>query len=381
MLHRILSSVDKNSTSESYAVIIGLVDWSQAFDRQCHKLGIQSFIDNGVRASLIPTLISYFQNRRIRVKWNGEKSESEKINGSGAQGGLLGILEYLSQNNDCANFLEEQDRYKFIDDLSILELINLVSIGLSSYNCKQQVPSDVQSNNIYISPGNIQTQHNLDKICDWTKRKKMMINTDKTKYMIINFAKNYQFSTRLSVDGKLIEKISQARLLGLVLEDNLSWQANTNHIVRQAYKRMSILQNLYSFSVPLQDLVEIYILYIRSVIENSAVVWHSSLTQGQAMEIERVQKVALKIILKSDYIDYNNALSITCLPTLLDRRIQLCKTFAVKCTRNSKTSDMFPLAKKTYNTRNTEEYKVTHANTNRLANSAIPFMQRILNSK
>jgi len=209
----------------------------------------------------------------------------------------------------------------------------------------------------------------------------MMINTDKTKYMIINFAKNYQFSTRLSVDGKLIEKISQARLLGLVLEDNLSWQANTNHIVRQAYKRMSILQNLYSFSVPLQDLVEIYILYIRSVIENSAVVWHSSLTQGQAMEIERVQKVALKIILKSDYIDYNNALSITCLPTLLDRRIQLCKTFAVKCTRNLKTSDMFPLAKKTYNTRNTEEYKVTHANTNRLANSAIPFMQRLLNSK
>ena len=208
-----------------------------------------------------------------------------------------------------------------------------------------------------------------------------MINTDKTKYMIINFAKNYQFSTRLSVDGKSIDKISQARLLGSVLEDNLSWQANTNHIVRQAYKRMSILQNLYSFSVPLQDLVEIYILYIRSVIENSAVVWHSSLTQGQAMEIERVQKVALKIILKSDYIDYNNALSITCLPTLLDRRIQLCKTFAVKCTRNSKTSDMFPLAKKTYNTRNTEEYKVTHANTNRLANSAIPFMQRILNSK
>ena len=144
---------------------------------------------------------------------------------------------------------------------------------------------------------------------------------------------------------------------------------------------MSILQNLYQFSVPLKDLVDIYILYIRSVIENSAVVWHSSLTKGQANEIERVQKVALRIILKSDYIDYNNALSITCLPTLWERRFQLCKSFAVKCTKNAKTSDMFPLAQKTYNTRNAEEYKVTHANTNRLANSAIPFMQRILNSK
>ena len=309
-----------------------------------------------------------------------ENTEDE-VNDHGAQGGLLGILEYLSQNNDCANFLSEQDRYKFIDDLSILEIINLVSIGLSSYNCKQQVSSDVQTNNIYIPPDNIQTQKNLDKICDWTNEKKMLINTNKTKYMIMNFTKNSQFSTRLSIDGTLIQQITQTRLLGLVLEDSLSWQANTNHIVKQAYKRMSILQNLYSFSIPLQDLIEIYILYIRSVIENSAVVWHSALTQGQALEIERVQKVALKIILKSDYIDYKNALSVTHLPTLSERRIQLCKTFALKCTKNPKLCDMFPLANKAYNTRKPEKYIVTQANTNRLAKSAIPFMQRILNSQ
>ena len=50
------------------------------------------------------------------MKWNGFRSESKQINGGGIQGGLLGILEYLSQNNDCANFLDEKDRYKFIDD-------------------------------------------------------------------------------------------------------------------------------------------------------------------------------------------------------------------------------------------------------------------------
>ena len=147
MLHRILTAVDRNSQNEAYAVIVGLVDWSQAFDRQCHKLGIQSFIDNGVRHSLIPILINYFQNRRIKVKWNGEKSDCIKVNGGGAQGGLFGILEYLSQNNDCANFVSEKDRYKFIDDLSLLELINLVSIGISGYNCKQQVPSDIHYSN------------------------------------------------------------------------------------------------------------------------------------------------------------------------------------------------------------------------------------------
>ena len=157
-------------------------------------------------------------------------------------------------------------------------------------------------------------------------------------------------------------------------------QSNTNHIEKQAHKRMIILQNLYKFSVPLEDLIDIYKLYIRSVLENSAVVWHSSLTQGQSLEIERVQKVALRIILKSDYICYENALEIASLPTLCDRRIQLCKTFAIKCTRNPKTSSMFPINHKPHNMRNPEKYHVTHANTNRLAKSAIPYMQRLLNT-
>ena len=142
---------------------------------------------------------------------------------------------------------------------------------------------------------------------------------------------------------------------------------------------MTILQNLYSFTVPLEDLIVIYKLYVRSVVENSAVVWHSSLTKGQSLEIERIQKVALRIILKSDYISYENALQMTSLPTLYDRRIQLCKTFALKCTKNPKTRSMFPLNSKPRNLRNPEKYHVTHANTNRLAKSAIPFMQKLLN--
>ena len=65
MLHRIVTSIDKNSQSEARAVILNMVDLSQAFDRQSHDLGIKSFIANGVRPSLIPILISFFKNRRI----------------------------------------------------------------------------------------------------------------------------------------------------------------------------------------------------------------------------------------------------------------------------------------------------------------------------
>ena len=101
---------------------------------------------------------------------------------------------------------------------------------------------------------------------------------------------------------------------------------------------MPILHRLYEFDVPRSDLIEIYILYIRSVLESSATVWHSSVTKGQEMEIERVQKVALRTILKEDYTDYPSALKMCSLLSLKDRRKQLCKSFAKKCIKSDKTS-------------------------------------------
>ena len=93
-----------------------------------------------------------------------------------------------------------------------------------------------------------------------------------------------------------------------------------------------------------------------------------------------MQKVALKIILKDDYDSYENALETCSLKTLAERREDLCLTFAKNCTKNPRTTDMFPLKTQPYDTRGAEKYVVTPANTGRLANSAIPFMQRLLNS-
>ena len=76
-----------------------LVDWSKAFDRIDHTLGIKSFIENGVRKSLIPLLVNYFQDRRMKVKWHSRYSSIRRLPGGGPQGCYLGGLEYSSQSN------------------------------------------------------------------------------------------------------------------------------------------------------------------------------------------------------------------------------------------------------------------------------------------
>ena len=71
MLHRILTALANNSRGYIFTVVTSLIDWNNAFPRQCPKLGIESFIQNGVRPSLIPVLVNYFQDRKMSVKWHG----------------------------------------------------------------------------------------------------------------------------------------------------------------------------------------------------------------------------------------------------------------------------------------------------------------------
>ena len=62
MVQRILSETERNSRGEVNAILITFIDWKQAYSRQSHILGVKSFLANGVRPSLIPLLVSYFNS-------------------------------------------------------------------------------------------------------------------------------------------------------------------------------------------------------------------------------------------------------------------------------------------------------------------------------
>ena len=115
--------------------------------------------------------------------------------------------------------------------------------------------------------------------------------------------------------------------------------------------------------------------------EQSAVVWHSSLTQRCKQKLERVQKSALRIILGDQYLNYKNALKVLKLQSLEERRESLCLRFAKKCLQVEKFRSMFPIKHQVHNMakRGNEKYIVRRTLTERHKNSAIPHMQRLLN--
>ena len=383
MLDKILSDTDNSSKGESNAILAIFFDWKEAFPRQCPKLGIEAFLKCGVRPSLIPVLISYLQDRTMRVKWHNQISTERKLFGGGAQGSIFGIWQYLGQSNDNADCVPVDYRFKFVDDLSTLEKINLLIAGLASFNCRVSVPSHIPMHNQFIQPTHLKSQEYLDEIQNWTVNKKMILNQKKTKAMIFNFSSNYQFTTQLTLKNEQIEIVDSTKLLGVHLTNDLKWDTNTNVLIKKAYMRMELLRKLATFTNSIEDKKIIYILYIRSILEQSCVVWHSSLTSENKDDLERVQKCAVRIISGKQYLNYEEELENIGLETLEKRREMLCLKFAEKCLENEKTKSMFPKRTKEHHmkTREQEQFVVNQTNTERYKQSAIPYMQRQLNSK
>ena len=66
----------------------------------------------------------------------------------------------------------------------------------------------------------------------------------------------------------------------------------------------------------------VLVVILRTSAKNSRFKFHG--TVGEQKDLERVQKVALKIILSDDYSSYQKALQLTGLDTLTAIRTKLC---------------------------------------------------------
>ena len=378
-MDKLLKLLDQNANKS--AVLATLVDWSSAFDRQDSTLAIEKFLKLGVRGSIVPILVSYLSGRKMQVRFNNTYSEIYDLPGGGAQGTLLGVIQYLVQSNDNADCIDSTLRFKYVDDLSFLELF-LFQCLVSDYDFTSHVANDIGIDEKFVDSKNLETQSYLDQIADWTIKNKMKLNEEKTNYMLFSRS-NTEIATRLSLNAKTIDRIEEVKLLGVWVTTWLDWDRNTAEICKRAYARLTLLTKLKYVGVPTDDLVHIYILYIRSVLEYCSVLWHSTLTEEQSHNIERVQKTCLKVILGSQYEDYQKALEQCGLQPLTERRELRCLQFGLKSLVHPIHSEMFPInpniLKSPHNTRNPEHFLVNKARSESYRMSAIPYIQRMLN--
>ena len=125
-----------------------------------------------------------------------------------------------------------------------------------------------------------------------------------------------------------IELCFETKLLRYWLTVDIKPHTHVSHILRTAYSRLWAISRLKSAGVSNDDILLFYTMKIRSVLEFASPVFTSMLTSQLIMDIERIQKIVVKVILGPLYLSYGHALKYLSLTSLETRRRQLSLKFA-----------------------------------------------------
>lgn len=377
-----------------------MVDFSKAFNRQDHNILITKLNDMNVPAWLLRLVMAFLSNRSMVVRYKGSTSSSKPLPGGGPQGTLLGLLLFLvlindagfdDQKNDNGENITRRKHFKaantihlkYVDDLTMAEAIKMKEKLVSVPVSERPLPDTFHARTGHVLPREQSAlHHQLLETQQYAKDNKMKVNNKKTKLMLFNNCKKWDFMPELRLDGHDMVLEEEMRLLGVVIRSDMKWSSNTENIVKKGYNRVWIMRRLKKLGATTDELKDVYIKQIRSILEFAVPAWHSSITSSERADIERVQKTAAHVILGMEYRTYHSALELLDLETLEARRAKLCLTFATKSAKNVKHKNWFKLNTRTTVTRQPQpKYCPVSSSTTRFYKSPISYLTQILNEK
>ena len=127
----------------------------------------------------------------------------------------------------------------------------------------------------------------------WTEQTVMKINSEKSTEIIISFAQDGNFRStipNIKIDGRDIAQICHAKLLGVTISQDLTWNKHVDNIVKKAGKRLYMVYQLKRAGITQKDLVSVYVSVVRPVLEYACPVLHTNLTQYLSDNIEVIKK-------------------------------------------------------------------------------------------
>ena len=384
--------------TDQIAILACMIDFSKAFNRQNHNLLITKLSDMDVPGWLLKIVIAFLTDRKMLVRYKGEQSKVKTLPGGGPQGTLLGLLLFIvlindvgfdGQTNNTGEIITSkknmkaanQIHLKYVDDLTLAEVINLPEKLVSVPSSARPLPDTFHARTGHVMPvekSNVFEQ--LTKTREYANENDIKINEKKTKLMLFNPCTSIDFMPEVRLENHELEVVEEMRLLGVIIRSDLKWTSNTENIVKKANKRLWILRRLKNLGAEAGDLTEVYTKQIRSVLELAVPAWHGGITQAEQFDIERVQKSASHIILGEQYVSYKSALKTLNIEPLEARRNKLCLNFARKAEKHEKFTKWFKLNEPNVNTRQVKtkycEVKASHA---RFQKSPLSILTNMLN--
>ena len=389
LLHFVHSTLDMR---KPHTVLAACIDLSKAFNRCDHSIVIQDLFDMHTPPWLLKIFLSYLSGRSMHLTFNEARSSRRMLPGGGPQGAYLGGIIFIIKYNGALLRppvprslstgpinKSKSKSVKFVDDGTVAVSVDLKACLIPDPVSRPRPLKFHERTQHILPPENNLLQWFIRDAERFTQENKMVINRDKTHIISFTKSRKWDFPPEVTFsEGGQIKCQNETKLLGVIVSNDLRWSKNTEFICNRARKKLWILSRLDKFGLGKEKLFDVYTKEIRSLLELAVPVWHSGLTKLQSNNIERIQKIAFKMILKENYTNYDVACKLLATQTLQERRVKLCRIFAFKNLKSE--NSMFQKVNNKTNTRQQQkQVKDFKCNFKRFYNSSLPYLTRLIN--
>ncbi|XP_072051972.1 uncharacterized protein [Amphiura filiformis] len=234
-----------NSLNNREEARVVCLDISRAFDRVWHTGLLEKLSALGFSGTLHAWLTDYLKDRSLKVVLNGRESGSKKINAGVPQGSILGPLLFIIFIDDISQDLNNQS-ILYADDATIMSFIK---------SREDRLPAAASLN------------RDLAKIETWAKTWNVLFGAAKCKTTTISNRRDADANhPPLHFFGVTLEEAESVDLLGLTLNNNLSWNQVVTKMSKTAGQRLGLLRRASPYILPAQRAI-IYKAMIRSKME------------------------------------------------------------------------------------------------------------------
>jgi hypothetical protein len=253
-VHDLAKNLDDCSTTD-----LAILDFSKAFDVVPHQRLLVKLDHYGVRGTTKRWIENFLTKRQQRVTINGSPSSWTKVHSGVPQGTVLGPHLFLLFINNISEAVSSKIRL-FADDCLVYRAID--------------GPNDINH-----------LQTDLDNLVKWTET-----NQDAHDY---------------TMTGTTLKTTKTCQYLGVHIQDNLKWNAQSQHATSKASRVLGFLQrNFHQASTNVK--VKLYNTLVRPHLEYGVAAWDPHSAKNVNM-LEKVQRRAARFTTKN----YSHEASVT----------------------------------------------------------------------
>ena len=253
------------------------LDFRKAFDLVDHSILIKKLSIYKFSSPAIQWFKSYLDNRQQTIKCDKGFTDFLNILSGVPQGSILGPTLFLLFINDLPLCFQHCSSDLYADDTTV--------------HTKDSSVNNIEHNIMY----------DLKNAIEWCKPNKMQLHYGKTTCMLVGTRQRLNMSNKLNiqVNDTCIQNVSKQKLLGIYIDESLTWSSHIDHLCSHISTKISLLRNLSKY-VPIKVLKMFYQSYILPCIDYGSITWGSA-SSLHLERLNKLQKRAARIILRTDF--------------------------------------------------------------------------------